>query len=48
MLVVGRGGIDFVGHGAEAIGFADKAGLLMLRDFTLRAVTVASADPEPR
>src|SRR5580704_397654 len=35
MLVVGRRGVDFVGHGAKAVGLVHKAGLGMLHAFRL-------------
>ncbi len=47
MLVVRRCGVDFVGDGAKAIGFADKASLLMLAAFTLRSAVAVGAAIAP-
>ena len=45
MLVVGRRGVDFVGHRTEPVGFVGKSGLGMFRAFALRPVSAIASAP---
>src|ERR1700761_2961978 len=48
VLGVGRRGVDLIGQGAEAVGFADKTGLVMLHAFRLGTLTpLATAAAAP-
>ena len=48
MPVIAGGGIDFIGHCAEAVGVMDKARLGWFRAFALRpVVAIASAAASP-